>query len=140
MTQQQAKQVCDLLNNRNQLAVPYTEEKILRNADNYLFEAEDDEIIGCVEIKNVQWYQCEICHLFVSDRHEGKGYGKRLIMKAEEKAKTADARISQCTIRAGNLASEVAFRQSGYSEACRFFNVATRNYVAVWQKVLTPHP
>jgi hypothetical protein len=40
-------------------------------------------------------------------------------------------------IRVGNEPSEQAFRRSGYREACCFFNAATDNHVAVWQKVLS---
>ena len=126
-----------MLNTRNQLQVGYTTEKVLQNADNHLFELRDEVVVACVEVKKVQWYQWEICHLSVSEKHERQGLGKLLIRRAEEKAKLGAARIVQCTIRVGNEASEQAFRRSGYREACRFFNAPTDNHVAVWQKVLS---
>jgi ribosomal protein S18 acetylase RimI-like enzyme len=136
MTPQQAKQIAALLNARNQLQVDYTAEKVRQHAGNYLFEIDEGTVVACVEVKKVQWYQWEICHLSVSDTHARLGLGKRLIRRAEEKATNGAARIAQCTIRVGNEASEQAFRRSGYREACCFFNAATSNYVAVWLKVL----
>ncbi len=137
MTQQQAEQVAKLLNSRNQLTIEYTAEKVLQHADSYIFEISSDEVVACVEVKRVQWYQWEICHLSVSPNQERKGLGKLLIRRAEEKAKSGGARITQCTIRVGNEASEQTFRRSGYREVCCFFNTGSNNYVAVWQKVLS---
>lgn len=137
MTPQQAEQIAQLLNARNQLQVEYTAEKVRQHAANYLFELSDGAIVACVEVKKVQWYQWEICHLSVRESHERQGLGKHLIRRAEDGAKSGRARILQCTIRVGNEASEQAFQRCGYREACRFFNTATRNYVAVWQKVLS---
>lgn len=137
MTSKQAEEIAQLLNDRNQLQDDYTGEKVREHAENYLFELRADVVIACVEIKKVQWYQWEICHLSVSKDHEGQGLGKRLICEAEDKARRGAARIVQCTIRVGNEASERAFRRSGYREACCFFNARTDNYVAVWQKVVS---
>jgi RimJ/RimL family protein N-acetyltransferase len=137
MTPKQAEQVALLLNSRNRLQVDYTAEKVRQCAENYLFEIRDEVVIACVEVKKVQWYQWELCHLSVSENHGRQGLGKQLIRQAEEKARWGGARIVQCTIRVGNEPSEQAFRRSGYREACCFFNAATNNYVAVWQKVLS---
>ena len=137
MTPQHAKQIAQLLNARNQLQGGYTTERVLEHAENYLFELRDDVVVACVEVKKVQWYQWEICHLSVSENYERQGLGKKLIGRAENKAKSGAARIIQCTIRVGNEASEQTFRRCGYREACCFFNAATANHVAVWQKVLT---
>jgi N-acetylglutamate synthase-like GNAT family acetyltransferase len=136
MTRQQAEEIAKLLNLRNQLAVEYNSERVLKDSDNYLFESDTGVIVACVEVKKIQWYQWEICHLSVSEKYLRQGRGKRLIRLAEEKAKKGDARIAQCTIRVGNEASEETFRRSGFLEACCFFNARTNNYVAVWQKVL----
>jgi ribosomal protein S18 acetylase RimI-like enzyme len=137
MAPKQAEQVAQLLNDRNQLQLGYTAEKVIQHADNYLFEIRDDVVVACVEVKKVQWYQWEICHLSVSEKYERQGLGKLLIHRAEEKANRGAARIVQCTIRVGNEGSEQAFRRRGYREACCFFNAATNNHVAVWQKVLS---
>jgi ribosomal protein S18 acetylase RimI-like enzyme len=137
MTPRQAEEIAQLLNARNQLQVAYTSTKIQQHAEDYLFELDNGGVVACVEVKKVQWYQWEICHLSVSKDHERQGLGKRLIRRAEDKAKSGKARIVQCTIRVGNDASEQTFRRYGYREACCFFNAATSNYVAVWQKVLS---
>jgi len=137
MTQLQAEQVAQLLNERNELICTYTAEKVLQYADNYLLEVLNETIVACVEIKKVQWYQWEISHLSVRKEHERKGLGKQLIHRAEEKAKNGDALIVQCTIRVGNKASEQTFRRNGYQKACRFFFPRSDRNVAVWQKVLS---
>jgi GNAT superfamily N-acetyltransferase len=136
MTHEQATQVAALLNTRNELQGEYTAERILQDTNNYLAELRDGVVVGCVEIKKVQWYQWELRHLSVAEQYEGKGLGKWLIRLAEEKARQGGATIVQCTIRVGNEASEQAFRRSGYREACCFYNAKTDRYVGVWQKVL----
>ena len=137
MTSKQAEEIAQLLNDRNHLQGHYTAERVIEHAENYLFELRSDIVVACVEVKKVQWYQWEICHLSVRKDHEGQGLGKGLIRQAEDKARLGAARILQCTIRVGNEPSEQAFRRSGYREACCFFNAATDNHVAVWQKVLS---
>jgi N-acetylglutamate synthase-like GNAT family acetyltransferase len=137
MTLEQAAQIAELLNTRNQLQNEYDAETVLERSNNFLVELQDGAVAACVEIKKVQWYQWELCHLSVTEELERRGLGKRLIRRAEEKAKQGGARIIQCTIRVGNEASEQAFRRSGYREACCFYNAATDRYVAVWQKVLS---
>lgn len=82
----------------------------------------------------------EIRHLSVNPAHTRKGYGSRMIQRAEQKAKDGDARIVQCTIRVGNIESEGAFRKQGYAQTTCFYNSRTHNYVAVWQKVISCHP
>jgi len=136
MLERHAEQVAALLNERNHLTVKYTAEKVRDEAEAYLLEIDNDVVVGCVEVRYVQWYQWEIRHLSVRSSHEGKGLGKRLIQQAEERALGGGARIVQCTIRVGNIASEESFRRSGYREACCFFNARSGGYIAVWQKVL----
>jgi RimJ/RimL family protein N-acetyltransferase len=140
MTPQQAAQIAQLINARNQLTQTYTAETVSRRAKNYLFETEDEVIVGCIEVKRVQWYQWEIRHLSVDPTREGKGIGKRLIRSAEEKAELGGARVVQCTIRVGNQASAHVFRKSGYIPACCFFNSTSGHDVMVWQKVLSTRP
>lgn len=132
-----AAQVADLLNTRNQLQIVYTAERVLQHADNYLVELHEGDVVGCVEIKQVQWYHWELCHLSVGEAHERKGLGKLLIRRAEEMALRGGARLVQCTIRIGNESSEQAFRRSGYRKACCFFNAKSDCYIGVWQKVLS---
>jgi N-acetylglutamate synthase-like GNAT family acetyltransferase len=137
MTKQQAKEIAALLNSRNQLAREYTAEQVLREYGNYVFQCEDGSVVACVEVKKVQWYQWEICHLSVREEYTRQGRGKQLIQLAEERASEGNARLVQCTIRVGNTASEEAFRRSGFRESCCFFNSKTENYVSVWQKTLS---
>jgi len=140
MTKAQAQQIAELLNTRNELQTAYTGAKVFRDADDYVFEEADGAVAACVQVKKVQWYQSEICHLSVGLKCEGQGRGKRLIQLAEEKALKEGARIVQCTIRIGNVRGEAAFRRSGYRVACNFYNSETDRYVNVWQKALIGRP
>ena len=136
MTTEQAQHIANLLNSRNRLTIPYTADRVKASEDDYVFESKDDEVFACVQVKKVQWYQSEILHLSVRSEHEGKGWGKRMIARAEQKAKEQGSRIAQCTIRVGNIGSEAVFLKSSFHEACRFQNAASGNEVAVFQKVL----
>ena len=136
MTTEQAQQIADLLNSRNQLTIPYTADRVKASEGDYAFECEGDEVFACVQVKKIQWYQSEILHLSVRSDHEGKGWGTRMIARAEQRAKEQGARIAQCTIRVGNIESESVFRKSSFHETCRFQNAASENEVAVFQKAL----
>ena len=52
-----AEQISALINERNKLTVKYTSDKVLKDSQNYLYELEDDEVIACVKVAKVQWYQ-----------------------------------------------------------------------------------
>ena len=139
MYKKHAKQIADLLNQRNQLTDKYYADKILELANNYEYLTdENDNIIAAVQIKKVQWYQWELCHLTVSPAHEGKEYAKRLIKEAEKKAIKGRARIIQCTIRENNEPSQRLFSKNGYKNVSTFFNPDSENNVGVWQKILSP--
>ena len=136
MTAKQAQQIASLLNARNQLTRRYTADRVMASRDDYIYETDDETVIACVQVKMVQWYQCEILHLSVAADREGKGLGKQMLARAEVRAKELGARIAQCTIRIGNAGSESVFQKSGFLETCRFKNAATENEVAVFQKAL----
>ena len=136
MRTDQARQIADLLNTRNQLSRQYSADRVRASQDEYVLESEGDSVIACVQVKKVQWYQCEILHLSVRHDHEGRGWGKQMLARAEDKARKEGARLAQCTIRIGNDRSESLFRNCGYHETSRFANAISRNEVAVWQKVL----
>ena len=136
MTIREAKQIAKLLNERNQLARQYTGDAVLADAANYEYELHEDQIVGCVERKRVQWYQWEIRHLSVHLDVEGKGVGFAVYRRAEAAAVNGGACILQCTIRHGNQESERFFRRQGFSEVSAFHYAQTGNIVGVWQKVL----
>jgi len=140
MTEDVAAKIATLINERNQLDGRYDAPRVLRQSKNYEYELDGEVVVACVEVKRVQWYQWEICHLSVSPAHTRKGFGSRMIQRAEEKAKDGGARIVQCTIRVGNIESESAFRKQGYAQTTCFYNSRTHNYVAVWQKVISCRP
>lgn len=132
-----AQAIADLINQRNQLTKNYTAEKILDAAANYLCRfGSDGRLLGVVEVKKVQWYQCEIHHLSVRADAAGKGIGSALIQEAEDRILEFGARVAQCTIRVGNEESEGLFRKFGYTPGVTFFNQASGNDVTVYQKAL----
>ena len=136
MKPQHAQQIANLLNSRNQLVRDYDTKMVFRRANDFIYELEDDTVVACIEVKKVQWYQWEVCHLTVCPEREHKGFGSLMIQKAEERANAGGARIIQCTIRAGNLASERAFERNGYKCVSQFLYPNSGNIVAVWQKVV----
>lgn len=134
MQNSEARQIADLLNRRNQLTKNYTEAMILEFAGNYIFRKNNDVVVACVELKKIQWYQSEICHLTVHEQYERKGHGRALIQKATDVAIAQGARILQCTIRIGNNGSERAFLEAGFVKTCSFHNARSENNVNVYQK------
>lgn len=132
-----AQAIADLINTRNKLTKKYSAEKVLEAADNYICRfASDGHLVGVVEAKRVQWYQCEIDHLSVRADAEGKGIGTWLLNSAEARAVELKTRVAQCTIRIGNQPSEGLFRKFGYLPTVSFFNVRSGNDVRIYQKAL----
>ncbi len=72
MTQEQAKQIAILLNERNKLVNEYSPDDVLEKKQNYVYLDEKSTIIACAESKKVQWYQWEICHVSVDKTYEGR--------------------------------------------------------------------
>lgn len=132
-----ARAIAELINGRNKLTKKYTAEMVLEGADNYICRfARDGRLVGVVEAKRVQWYQCEIDHLSVLADAEGQGLGSSLLKSAEARAIELQTRVAQCTIRVGNEPSEGLFRKFGYLPTVSFFNIRSGNDVTVYQKAL----
>jgi len=139
LTNAQADTIAALLNARNELTVQYTRKRVLAEAVNYRCVLSDaGEVIACVEIKKIQWYQCEVLHLTVSGAHERKGHGKALLCEAERVARSQNARVLQCTIRDDNIGSRKLFEGFGFQRVSAFLNEHSGNNVGVYQKVLAP--
>lgn len=137
LTDAQAEAVAQLLNTRNQLTVQYTRERVLKKATDYIVRLSDGgDVIGCVQVKKVQWYQAEVLHLTIAEAHEHKEHAKALLCEAERTARAKDARILQCTIRADNIASRGLFEGFGFVHVSTFRNSGSGNNVGVFQKVL----
>jgi ribosomal protein S18 acetylase RimI-like enzyme len=136
-TIEQACQVVELLNRRNQLVIEYTPEGVFDNKNDFFIIEEGNKVVACGETKKVQWYQWEIRHVSVLEDHEGKGYGSRVVKNLENIIREGGGRIAQCTIRHGNMASEVLFISKGFQLTIRFYYSRTGNEVGVYQKNLT---
>lgn len=137
MEGKQAKQIANLLNKRNQLVKKYSAKQILDAEDDYEYLVENnDNVVAAVKIKKIQWYQWELCHLTVDEGYEGKGYGTKLINRAEKKAKKEGALIIQCTIREDNIRSKCLFLKEGFKYCSTFIYPVSKNKVEIWQKVI----
>lgn len=134
MTQEQAKQIATLLNERNKLVNEYSPDQVLAKQNNYVYLEDGAKIIACAESKKVQWYQWEICHVSVDRSFEGKGMGSRILKMAENKAIEGNAKILQCTIRSNNEPSLRLFIAKGYTKTTSFFYPNSGNWVHVLQK------
>jgi len=110
--------------------------RVLAEKDNYIVRVLGEDVVGVVEVKRVQWYQCEISHLSVDPRAQGAGIGTSLVEDAERRTREMGGRISQRTIRVGNAASEAVFTKRGFVPAALFRNERTGNEVRVYQKVV----
>lgn len=137
MTKNDAIEIAELLNKRNELSVKYSFDDILSKKENYLFIKEGDKIVACGESIKVQWYQNEIKHISVHKDFEGKRFGTKILNLVEEKSIKDNARVLQCTIRTDNENSIRLFTRKGYKKVNLFFNKKTKNWVFIFQKVIS---
>lgn len=133
----QADAIAELLNRRNQLTVKYTRKRVLEESDDYIRRLSNSgDVVACVQIKKVQWYQAEVLHLTVAETCQREGHAKALLCEAEKIARNKGARILQCTIRADNVASRKLFEGFGFQHVSTFLNESSGNNIDVFQKVL----
>lgn len=130
------REIKDLINKRNFLSKKITTKQVEDNLGNYIYLIENNNFIGCVQVKKIQWYQSEICHFSIKEEYEGKGKSNKLIKMAEEKAKNDNSRIIQCTIRENNIKSINFFTKNNYIKVNEFLNKETNNNVLIFQKIL----
>jgi ribosomal protein S18 acetylase RimI-like enzyme len=141
MDRTHAEQIATLLNTRNQLVQQYNGDLVLASASNYLFTVSDSgEVVACAELKRVQWYQFEVCHVTTASGAEGKGLARELLALVEERARSKGCRILQCTIRRDNRRSQTIFSKNGFREVSEFYYPNSGNNVGVWQKVISRNP
>lgn len=138
MDQNYAGQIAVLLNTRNQLVKNYDAKDILGARARFLFEVRDDQVVGCVEVKKVQWYQAEVNHLTVHEEYCRRGIAQALLTSATARAIRDRARILQCTIRDNNKESTGLFVKNGFLRTALFLYPDTGNNVGVYQKVISP--
>lgn len=137
MEYRHAEQIANLLNDRNELTQEYTATRVLQLENRFLYRLDDmGNVMACVEVKKVQWYQFEILHLSVTEAVARTGKAAALLADAERSAEDAGGRILQCTIREGNNSSESFFAKHNYTKTISFLNRASGNRVGVWQKVV----
>ena len=138
MEQNHAGQIAALLNTRNQLVRNYDAEDILAARARFLFKVRDDQVIGCVEVKKLQWYQAEINHLTVHKDYCRRGIAQALLDAATAHATRHRARILQCTIRDNNVESTGLFLKNGFVRTALFLYPDSGNDVGIFQKVISP--
>ena len=131
-----AEQIAAMLTAHNNLLVEYTADKVLAEQSDYLVVlGQDDLLIGHIQVKKVQWYQAETCHLTVHPAYRRAGVGRRLKRAAEDFAQCPGVKIAQCTIRDDNTASRQLSRGTGWAEVSSFRG-DRGNIVRVYQKTL----
>ena len=132
-----AEQIAANLTAHNKLLVAYTAEKILADETTYLvlLGSSDHLVIGSIQVRKVQWYQAETCHLTVHPAYRRQGFGTALKHAAENQCgprarRSPNARYATITRPAGN------FRVgAGWSEVSAFRG-DRGNTVRVYQKTL----
>jgi ribosomal protein S18 acetylase RimI-like enzyme len=130
-----AQQIATLLNTQNKFTVVYDADKILQSGERYIYPlGEDSKVVGAVEVKKVQWYQCEIDHLSVAVKR--RGIGSSLLVESITRAEHLGALVVQCTIRVGNQESENLFKKHGFTPTVTFLNPSNGNRVTIYQKAL----
>ena len=102
-----------------------------------MFIKEGNKVVACGESIKVQWYQNEIKHISVHKDFEGKRFGTKILKLVEEKSIKDNARVLQCTVRTDNENSIRLFTRKGYKKVNLFFNKKTKNWVFIFQKVIS---
>jgi ribosomal protein S18 acetylase RimI-like enzyme len=78
-----------------------------------------------------------VSHLTTAPQAEGKGIARKLLSRAEEKARKQGALILQCTIRDSNKRSQELFKRAGFKNVAAFLYPQSGNIVGIWQRVLS---
>lgn len=134
MNEHQESQILSLINEINNLTEPVTIAYTRSRKRDYLFEMDSEgSVIGCICVKYVQWYQCEICHLSVSKSHRGLGLGAKLVARAITYATKKNFKISQITIREDNIISQRVFEKFGFKHMNSFFNNKSAHRIKLYQ-------
>ena len=136
MNKEVAEKIADLLNSSNVLASQYTYRGILNYSNDYIVIQNDDDVIGCVCVRSVSWYQFELKHLVVAEAYRRMGYGRKLIEDAVRLVKERGGMVVQCTIREGNNDTRKLFRECGFGQCIEFTNKETGNVLKVYQKAV----
>jgi len=146
-----ATQIAALVNARNRLLAPHTEEGILAARAGYsaaILPSPDgtDEsdrlargtVVGCVEVTKVSWYQQETRHLSLLPEWEGRGLARSLMACARAQAVASGARLLQATVRAANPRARRVAAMCGYTPLSEFLPPDTdgRERLEVWGAVL----
>ena len=137
MTCKQAEQIANLINARNRLQTALMTEEVFKNQKHYLFRTSVvGDVIACVKLKKLSWYQCEVSHLAVAEPHTRQGYANSLLEQAVNFANDKGARLVQCTIRADNQAIRELLTSNGFTYVHHFKNRATGNMINVYKRIL----
>jgi ribosomal protein S18 acetylase RimI-like enzyme len=138
MTDDEATQIADLLNRRNQLMQKYDRHRVLESADEYVYRSVDGLVVVFAQLKRLLWYEAEVLHLSVHEDHENQGHARRLLAEVLTEARLHGYCIVQCTIREGNTDSEKLFESAGFKKVSRFRNPDSGRNISVLHYVLAP--
>lgn len=101
----------------------------------YCTTLREGRLVGCIKLQPVNWYQADLSHLVVHPEYRRQNIARILIAKACRRARLADCRIVQSTIRHNNTAASDLFCSSGFMPTVSFTGLSGQT-LAVWSLVL----
>ena len=125
------EQIVELVNTYSPIVTKISAEDV----EHYLFEEQDDQVIACVRIQRVSWYQWELSHLVTEPEHRGRGLAHRLVRRACQEIRRQGGLVVQCTIRCDGLTSQRVVSRLDFTPGVRFVGLSGRE-LQVWQKPL----
>ncbi len=139
MTHSEAKQIADLLNERNHL--PNKIESYNITYENYFYIVlnkglESQEVVACARAKCMSFFCYELKHVVVKEKYEGKGLGKLVIKLVEKYVKKKNIPMLLATTRLENNKMNFLFDKLGYQKAREFINDGTKQPLILWRKDL----
>jgi N-acetylglutamate synthase-like GNAT family acetyltransferase len=101
----------------------------------FIIAKENENVIGCVGLRNLDNKICEIKRLFVNDDYKGRGIGKKLVKKIIRVAKIKNyERIRLDTINTMEVALKIYYK-NGFYEIEPYYNNPYDNIVYL-EKIL----
>ncbi len=139
MTAKSAKQIANLLNERNHLPNKIDYGNIAY--ENYFYvvlneKTEHEEVVACARAKCMSFFCYELKHVVVKESYEGKGLGKLVISLVETYVKKKNIPMLLATTRCENIKMNSLFSKLGYERAREFINDGTKHPLILWRKDL----
>jgi N-acetylglutamate synthase-like GNAT family acetyltransferase len=115
----------------NKLETEPTQDFLSRKATEIVLIIREGAVVACARIRKVQWYQGEISYLCVSPNWRNTRVALELKSTIEERMRSLNLRIWQCTTRKDNEQINRYLSRRGWKVVNTFTN--NRHTVQVWQ-------